>query len=1257
MSKTSPLGEGGKACRLKPIGSIQRLDNRCFVHILKAYRPALKFLDQFSHAILFYRIPDNNLPRRIHNQPGLDFSTVKLFKIDETSGILEIDDDVRLDGSVLFDMKPYFPCEDRVKEPLTPASMKDWSKWRNETDNPAREIPLHLQKDLNTLLNEDTQLSSIGEIRMLEGEYVLKLGSNAKEALEVLEGYSHLRVLWWFDRFDKESYRQATQGDPPYENAPRTGIFATRSPVRPNPLAVTTARILKCDQNTGFIKITALDAFDKTPVMAVVPYIPAFDRVLDSRVPQWLSHWPQFLDDRENIRTEQDLKLLEPDSSRLQAYLVENEKEMDQDLQIESSMGFKSALPINEIQIKGARQNNLKGIDCSIPKNKLTVITGVSGSGKSSLAFDTLYAESQRRLMDLLSNSGRGMFDQMDKPEVDQIIGLPPAIAIEQKAISRNPRSTVGTLTGMDDYIKLFFVKTGTRHCPDCGRAITPLRSDEITALLLRLRESTSVSLKPHNDRETECEFIVPGDKEEFTVFENQLGKYVKEALSLGKGAINVLINGQDEFLLQTTQMCYSCDRIFFELTPSTFSFNNPESMCPVCKGLGVKLEVDAELIVSHPEMSLLDGASKWWRNLRKFRQKPNANWMKGEILGLADMMGVDLEKPWEDLPEAFKKQALYGSEGKEVSFLYENSNGRKGEITRPVEGAFNSITRLFHENSGNTASRIAEAFMSEKPCSACRGERLADEGRLVSIADKRYPEVVRMTLEELKAWLDSLSEKLTRSEYKLSYELLAEISRKLDSFIQAGIPYLTLDRSIPSLSGGEAQRLRLASQLGGGITNMLYILDEPSMGLHSRDHQKLIGMMRHLVDEGNTLVVVEHDAETMLAADRILDIGPGAGLHGGTLLAEGTPEEIMNNPMSVTGRYLGILTQPRKSVLKDRRKPSQWIRLKGAKHNNLKNVDVSIPLGVLTCVTGVSGSGKSSLISKTLAPAMTRRLSQSDESPGPYDSMEGTEIVMEIVSISQQPIGRTPRSNPATYCGVFDDIRTLFAIQEESKRNSYTSSKFSFNSKEGQCEACGGEGRKCVPMHFMPDIWVECPTCKGKRFNKEALRITYRGKTIADVLAMNVEEALSLFHDNPKIENSLNTLAEVGLGYIQLGQSALSLSGGEAQRVKLAKELSRRISGHTLYLLDEPTSGLHFSDTQKLLAILKSMTEKGHTVLVIEHNMDIIGQADWIIDLGPEGGQNGGYLVGQGTPEEVAAIPGTHTGAALRRYLGFDPA
>lgn len=1234
-----------------PIGQYHKNQGKNIISVYKAYKPALKYLELFSHIIFFYKgayRADIESLKDINGTDNICISVSKIVQIDVNNGTIEIDCSDADEACYVFDIKPYFPPEDRVKYPVVPDTIKSLPEWRPDLNTQERMIT----KSITLYENDDKQefnLQQIGLIKKIDGEYYLDLKGINNDIFKKLDGFSHIRIIWWFNRFDNKTYRKITQCDPPYENAPRTGVFASRSPVRPNPIAMTTARVLAIDRQKETIRITSLDAFDKTPIIDIKPYIPANDRVREFYVPEWVSHWPDWFEEDNINENKEDVDIISPDIEKLRRFIsIKNDTCSKDDIFVSEHSTCENNN--TEIVVKGARQNNLKNITLSIPKNKITVITGVSGSGKSSLAFDTLYAESQRRFMDSISSSGRALYEQMEKPDVEQIIGLPPAIAVEQKSISRNPRSTVGTITDIYDYLRLLFSKIGIRHCPDCGRAICPISRDEMIKVLRMLKPGTHLSIRSFNHGDELLNLKVP-DNDITGIYKKSITESVDKGLEIGNGAIEITINHNETIVLQTKQMCYHCNRIFFELTSSTFSYNNPEGMCPVCNGLGKKLEVDPELIISKPHLSILDGASEWWGNLRKHREKPNANWMKGEVLALAEQMNVDLELPWNKLPEGFKHQVLYGSEGKEVRFLYENTNGRKGEIVRPVEGVVNCMSRLFKENSGETAARLSETFMREKPCDLCKGEKLSSEGRLVTVGGTRFPHAAAMSIEELNNWVKTISSKLTKEERIISKQILNNLKKRLENLIDVGLKYLALDRTAPTLSGGEAQRLRLAAQLGCGLTNLLYILDEPSIGLHPKDQEALLNAIKNLRNEGNTVVIVEHDPEIMLAADRIIDIGPGAGEYGGEVIAQGTPQDIMNSSTSETGLYLRG-DKVIGSSNKIGKAPEEFITIFEAKHNNLKNIDVSFPIGMLTCVTGVSGSGKSSLISGTLSPALGRFLNTANNVPGEYTRLEGAEKIDKVINISQQPIGRSPRSNPATYTGMFDDIRDLFVSTVDAREKGYRQNRFSFNSKDGQCKACNGEGRKCIQMHFMPDIWVECSVCHGKRFDEETLQIKYNGKSISDVLEMDVDEALEFFSDTAKIKRILQTLHDVGLGYIKLGQSALTLSGGEAQRIKLAKELSRPDTGRTLYILDEPTTGLHFSDIENLMKILHRITTAGNTVIVIEHNTDVIKNADWIIDMGPEGGDLGGYVVAQGTPEQVAESGNSYTGKVLRSLM-----
>ncbi len=1013
--------------------------------------------------------------------------------------------------------------------------------------------------------------------------------------------------------------------------------------MRPNPAALTTVKIKLIDFNNMIIEIQDTDAFDKTPVIDIKPYIPCIDRVKKFAVPDWVNHWSEWKEEEAEVKKE-----ISVDSMKTSDFeLLKMNFAAEIKLNPKEPFLFNSDQPLDmkdtsNIVISGCRQHNLKNISLKIPKNKFTVVTGVSGSGKSTLVFDTIYAESQRRFIDSLSTTGRQAFEQFEKPDVDKIYGLPPAIAVEQKSINRNPRSTVGTMTEIFDYLRLLFSRIGTRHCPDCGAAVKTRSEFQINKLLLSLPEKTKFEIiSAENDSLIEC-LEIPNINE-IPAFKIKLKEIVKEALNAGRGAFAVRIEDK-KFILHTRNKCYHCGRVFFELTSSYFSFNNPAGMCSKCSGLGFTLTVIPELIVSKPELSILDCASGWWGNLRQQIKKPTGNWWKGEVLALAQIMKIDIEKPWNELPDDFKQKALFGTKGVEVKFKYSSAKGRSGEITRPVEGAVNHITRMFRDTQGEGSRQFYIQFMRDEKCSECHGERLNPESRLVTIADTRYPQAAQMNIRELFDWVQELPNKIAAEELLIAQDLINELFRRLQALLKIGVQYLTLDRPAPTLSGGEAQRLRLASQLNCGLTDLLYVLDEPSIGLHPADHNLLIETMKKIRDAGNTLIVVEHDADTMKSADWLIEIGPGAGDSGGFITAQGKPEDVMNNNDSITGRYLSGDISVRNEIITKTKGQKKFLKLFNCSMNNLKNIDVSFPLGMFICVTGVSGCGKSSLISKTLYPALEAYYSGYSFNKH-ISKIEGQEFLDKVITVTQSPIGRTPRSNPATYIELFDEIRKVFAKTDEAKKRGFTENYFSFNSKGGRCEACQGAGRKNIEMHFMQDIWVECPECRGKRFNSEILEIKLNGKSIADILEMDTVQSSELFTDNKKIVQTLNTLKEVGLGYLKLGQSSVTLSGGEAQRIKLAKELCKSDTGKTLYLLDEPTTGLHSADIQKLLNLLKKLTQKGNTVIIIEHNIDMIKNADWIIDLGPNGGDTGGYIIAQGTPEEISKHPDSKTG------------
>jgi excinuclease ABC subunit A len=965
---------------------------------------------------------------------------------------------------------------------------------------------------------------------------------------------------------------------------------------------------------------------------------------------------------------------------------------------------------MGDIVIRGARQHNLKNIDITIPRHKLVVITGVSGSGKSSLAFDTIYAEGQRRYVESLSSFARQFMDQMEKPQVDQITGLSPAIAIEQKTISRNPRSTVGTVTEILDHLRVLYARLGTPHCPQCGRVVQPQSAQQITNQLAKLPPGTRFQLlapivrnrkgayvstlknslkdgytraridgevyelideipaldknNKHNIELVVDRLITPSpsslspenlqdmdrEKRETADFSARLMDSVETALKAASGTLIVLLDDQ-EIVLSEHNACPECDISFPELEPNLFSFNSPFGMCDECNGLGVKLQTDPQLIIVNPNISLFDGASAWHGDLRK---KPPSSWGPRVLRQLADHYNVDLELPWNQLSEEFRNVYLYGSGDEKIRWEYESKDGSyHSEGHREARGAIYHIQRLFRQTKSEGSRRYYMQFMSKLPCPSCQGERLCPEARFVTIDGQRLPKLTSWSIEAIHEWVNRIPETLNEEQRQIGDELLNEIRQRLGFIRNVGLHYLTLDRPAPTLSGGEGQRIRLASQIGSGLVGVLYILDEPSIGLHARDHRALLDTLTHLRDTGNTVLVVEHDAATMRTADWIIDLGPGPGIMGGELVAAGTPEDLMLNPDSLTGQYLSgelAVTAPNG---RERRSPVGWLTVTSTRLHNLKNITASFPLGTMTCVTGVSGSGKSSLIAQTLHPALARALHNSQRVAGPHDGIEGLEQIDKVINITQDPIGRNPRSNPGTYVGVLSEIRKVFAATPDAKALGYQPGRFSFNVKGGRCEECKGYGYKKVEMHFLPDVWVKCGTCSGMRFNRQTLEVTYRGKHIADVLDMDVQEALAFFANHPRIKRILQTLHDVGLDYIKLGQSALTLSGGEAQRVKLAKELSRVATGKTIYFLDEPTTGLHFADIQRLLDVLHRLVDAGNTVIVIEHNLDVIKTADWIIDLGPEGGDKGGYIVAQGTPEQVSAAEGSYTGVFLLEMYG----
>lgn len=937
------------------------------------------------------------------------------------------------------------------------------------------------------------------------------------------------------------------------------------------------------------------------------------------------------------------------------------------------------------IEIKGARVNNLKNIDVTIPRDQLVVITGLSGSGKSSLAFDTIYAEGQRRYVESLSAYARQFLGQMDKPDVDTIEGLSPAISIDQKTTSRNPRSTVGTVTEIYDYLRLLYARIGRPHCPNHGTEITsqtveqmvdrifdypektrlqilaPLvqgRKGEHVKVLENIRTQGYVRVRVDGEvREVNDEITLEKNKKhtiEVVIdrivvkpdIRSRLSDSLETALKLAEGRVLVDIIGQEELLFSQNFACPICGFSIDELEPRMFSFNSPFGACTSCDGLGSRLEVDPDLIVSDPTKSIAEGALVPWNSTTSL-------YYFSLLKGVAEHYGFDFNTPFNQLTEKQQHVLLFGSGDEKINLTYKSDfNDRVRNVLASFEGVANNVFRRYQETNSEQMRESLASYLTEKPCHTCKGKRLKPETLAVHINGKDIAYATSLSVNQAFDFFSNLE--LTEKEEQIARLILKEIKERLGFLRNVGLDYLTLSRAAGTLSGGEAQRIRLATQIGSSLMGVLYILDEPSIGLHQRDNERLIQTLKHMRDLGNTLIVVEHDEDTMLAADYIIDIGPGAGIHGGEVMAKGTPREVMENPNSITGEYLS--GKKFIEVPLERREPgNRWIEVKGAKENNLKNVDVKVPLGVFTCVTGVSGSGKSTLINEILHKSLARELHRAKDKPGAFDRLVGIENVDKVIDINQAPIGRTPRSNPATYTGVFDDIRDLFAKTNEAKVRGYQKGRFSFNVKGGRCEACRGDGIIKIEMHFLPDVYVPCEVCHGKRYNRETLQVKYKGKTIADILDMTVEDGVEFFANIPRIKRKVQTLFDVGLGYMKLGQPATTLSGGEAQRVKLASELHRRSTGKTLYILDEPTTGLHIEDIDRLLHVLQRLVEQGDSVLVIEHNLDVIKTADYIIDLGPEGGDQGGRIVGAGTPEDICQIKNSYTGYYLKPILERD--
>ncbi len=941
-------------------------------------------------------------------------------------------------------------------------------------------------------------------------------------------------------------------------------------------------------------------------------------------------------------------------------------------------------MSLSNIIIKGAKEHNLKELDLTLPRDKLIVITGLSGSGKSSLAFDTIYAEGQRRYVESLSAYARQFLGLMEKPDVEYIEGLSPAISIEQKTTSKNPRSTVGTVTEIYDYLRLLYARIGIRHCPECDRIIETQSVDQIIDSIMKLPEGTKIHVIAPVVRERKGEYrklladlLAEGftrariDGEVYTLEEAQdieLERYVKHnieilvdrlvikegveerladsveaALEKSGGTLTVQVLEGEELTFSENLACSECGIGFEEMEPAAFSFNSPQGACPECHGLGTSMEFDPDLIVPDRTLTLREGAVEPWSG------KSKDGYHMQSLESLANHMGFSIDVPFQDLDPEVQEIIFYGSD-KRIPFVHKGRNGGMWRHTGRFKGVIANLSKIFEKTESESSKDRMRRYISTKPCPVCDGNRLKPVSLAVRVNGSNIIEVTKMSVEESLHFFQLTETKLDEREYTIARLIMKEIKSRLGFLMDVGLDYLSLSRSAATLSGGEAQRIRLATQIGSSLMGVLYILDEPSIGLHQRDNLRLINTLKHLRDIGNTVLVVEHDEETICSSDHVVDMGPGAGIHGGDIVAEGTPDEIKANGASLTGKYLsGKLAI---EIPENRRKPENSLVLYGARENNLKGIDVEFPLGILICVTGVSGSGKSTLINETLNKVLAKKLNRARDIPGKYKDIDGLENVDKVITIDQSPIGRTPRSNPATYTNLFTPIRELFAQTKTSRTRGYKPGRFSFNVRGGRCEACKGDGIITIEMHFLPDVYVPCEVCHGKRYNRETLEVTYKDRNIAEVLDMTVEEALEFFENIPSVSRKLQTLYDVGLGYIKLGQSSTTLSGGEAQRVKLATELSKRSTGKTVYILDEPTTGLHFDDVKKLLEVLQRLVEGGNTVIVIEHNLDVIKTADWIIDLGPEGGDKGGEVIVEGTPEEVSENDVSYTGKFLNKML-----
>lgn len=1142
--------------KLKSIGEIESDGNCTILRIDRKMKNGLKNLDKFSHLHVFY-LTEREGEYRIRRV------VVRVVEIDKAKACVVTSPINNFgDKGILIDIKPYFPSEDRVKPFVSP---------NEKTDD---DIDVTMVEDLSGY-----QVNSIGEIRNVNGKMYIQLDHMIQVSSE------YLTVFWWFHKYDTDKYREIVECNPPYENSPRCGVFATRSPVRPNPIAMTVVRVIDIDEEKRRIYLNNIESYDKTPCLGISNYDSTKHAISDCKVPEWLAHWPKYIDDSICDRKDSKLPIIDSGAKRLVSETHQSNKNKRRVATNDMIEGER----YTEIFVRGARENNLQGIDVCVPYGKITAVVGVSGSGKSSLVNQTIYAECRRR-MEYLSNN----HNVLQKPKVDEMIGCIPAVVISQDAIHGNSYSTVGTYSDAYDYLRKIYASIATRHCPSCGNEIVPMSKDTILSIL-----------------ENQSNYKIYTISNEL-IHEDSVEDMVNSALLKGDGAFYLELEDKEKVLLQTNQKCHHCNKILYELTPSTFSYMDNDSRCPICNGSGQISIIDDTKIINHPELSLLDGACSFYGKLRTFLKNPNANWMKGQVFGLAKAMEVDLEQPWSELPDAFKKTLLHGSK-QEVTFQYHNNkNGRTGEITRAVEGLHSIISRIHEDNSDSSA---LDKYMTKGVCDTCDGERLATEGRIATINGIRYPEAASMTFNELNQFCNQLMESLSDVEYRKVQDSIAILIETAEVAQKLGIGYLQLNQETSSLSGGEGQRLKLLGAFKNHLSGILYIFDEPSKGLHPDDYVKITNLFHDLIKEGNTIIMVEHNEDMIKIADYIIEVGPGAGEKGGKLVGEGTLNDMLSNCNTQIGNYLGCgkgftdLPPIKECTGK------QFYKLSNLVHNNLKNISVEFPIKALTCICGVSGSGKSSLLKYEI-----------------YNHTKSNKDFSEVILVDQLPIGKNSKSIVATYIGVMDYIRSQFASTDIAIENGLDEGSFSFNNAAGQCSTCKGEGR--IKVRFTEGTLIQCPDCKGRRYKKNILEARYKGKNIDEILNLSVGQAIQFFDDAEEVKKGLRSLQKVGLGYLKLGQGTSSLSGGEASRLKLAKELITKTTGNVLYLLDEPTTGLHFLDVENLLKLIYELIVSGNTVIAIEHNKQFVSNSNWIIELGPGAGKEGGYVIKQGLHE-----------------------